>query len=95
MCPYCWGNNMEWKETSGRGRVYAYTIVHVTSLPEFDKEVPYIYAVIELDEGVKIPSNLQECSLEEVEIDMPVELVFIEREGKKIPVFKPVQRDAC
>jgi len=90
LCPYCLGSNLEWKKLSGKGKVFTYTIVHVSALPEFSEKTPYIYAIIELDEGVKIPTNLLDCSLEEVRVNMPVELTLIEEGGKKLPVFKPL-----
>jgi uncharacterized OB-fold protein len=89
LCPYCLEPELEWKTVSGQGKVYSYTIVYVSALPEFQEEIPYIYAVIELAEGVKMPSNLVDCPLDKVHVDLPVELTFITRDGKTLPVFKP------
>jgi uncharacterized OB-fold protein len=88
-CPYCLQSGLEWKEVSGRGQVYSHTIVHVSALPDFRDETPYIYALIELAGGVKMPSNLIECPIESVRVGLPVELAFIDRMGKILPVFKP------
>lgn len=89
LCPYCLEPELEWTPASGQGKVHSYAIVNVSALPEFKEETPYIYAVIELAEGVKMPSNLIDCSLDKVHVDLPVELTFIERDGKTLPVFKP------
>jgi hypothetical protein len=89
LCPYCWESGLDWKPVSGQGQVHSYTIVNVSSLPEFKEETPYIYAIIELAEGVKMPSNLIDCPLNKVQVGMLVELTFITRDGKTLPVFKP------
>jgi len=88
LCPYCLERGLEWKPVSGHGKIYSYTIVYVSALPEFKEETPYIYAVIELAEGVKMPSNLIDCPLDKVKVGLPVMLAFIERDGKTVPVFK-------
>jgi len=89
FCPNCFGSNLEWRLISGRGKVYSYTIVNVSPLPEFDKKIPYIFAIIELEEGVRVASNLEQCSPEEVEIGMPV-IKRVKNQGRNnIPVFVP------
>ncbi len=89
-CPYCLGSSLEWRRISGQGRIYSYTIIYISALPDFDNETPYIYAIVELDEGVRIPTNIYKCSPERVRVDMPVRLEFIERNDKKIAVFVPI-----
>mgnify|MGYP001223049456 CR=1 FL=1 len=89
-CPHCYRADLEWKPTLGRGKLYSYTVVHVSALPDFKGEVPYIYALVELNEGVRIPTNIIDCPLDKIQVDMPVELAFIEREGRTLPVFKPI-----
>ncbi len=79
FCPYCWGETVVWKRLQGRGRVYSYTIVNVSALPEFTEKVPYIYAIVELEEGIKMPANIVDCEPEKVTVGMPVELSIQER----------------
>lgn len=88
-CPHCLQSGLEWQEVTGKGRVYSYTIVHVSALPDFQSKTPYIYALIELAEGIRMPSNLIDCPLDKVKVGLPVELAFIERNGQTLPVFKP------
>ena len=76
QCPVCMSDDLGWTRVSGRGRLYSFTIVHQTAHPAFQPESPHIYAVIQLNEGPRMPSNLVECELEDAEIDMPVEAVF-------------------
>src|SRR3954454_384478 len=52
QCPVCFSNKLEWAPVSGRGRVFAYTIVSQPAHPGFEPDVPYAYAIVQLDEGV-------------------------------------------
>ncbi len=88
-CPHCLQPGLEWKSISGQGRVYSYAIVNVTALPEFKDKVPYIYAVIELAEGVRLPSNIIGCPLDKIQVGMPVQIAFIVSDGCTLPVFAP------
>lgn len=88
FCPYCWGEQVEWKCLQGRGRIYSYTIVNVSALPEFTEKVPYIYAIVELEEGVRIPANIMDCEQEKITVGMPVKLSIQERAGQKLVTFR-------
>jgi uncharacterized OB-fold protein len=89
LCPYCLQSHLEWRALSGQGKVYSYTIIYVSALPEFQDKVPYIYALVELAEGVRIPTNLIDCPLDQVRVDLPVLLTTINRAGRTLPVFRP------
>jgi uncharacterized OB-fold protein len=88
-CPHCLQSKLEWQPVSGLGIVYSYTIVNVSALPEFIDQTPYIYAIIELAEGVKLPSNIIDCPLEQVQVGLPVKLTMIKRGENTLPVFTP------
>ena len=74
MCPVC--NSLDWDtvESSGRGIVYSYVMPQHPSMPFM--EYPYIVALIELDEGVRLVSNLREIAPGDVEVGMPVEVFY-------------------
>jgi uncharacterized OB-fold protein len=74
FCPHCLSPDLEWVPSSGQGRLYSYTLIHQAPHPSF--EVPYIYAVVQLLEGVLLPSNVVDCDPADVQIDMPVTPVF-------------------
>jgi hypothetical protein len=79
VCPNCLAiNDIEWVKVSGRGRLHAFTIVHQPAHPAFGEDAPYAYCVIQLDEGVRMISNVVDCSVDDLECDMPVEAVFDE-----------------
>ncbi|MFK7896260.1 MAG: Zn-ribbon domain-containing OB-fold protein [Myxococcota bacterium] len=86
-CSSCLGEDLRWVESSGRGVLYSYTVVHRPQQPTF--EVPYIVAVVELEEGWHMLSNLTEVAPEAVEIGMPLEVVFEERSPEiTLPLFR-------
>lgn len=88
-CPYCWISGLDWQPISGLGRIYSYTVVRVSALPEFTP--PYIYALVELAEGVRLATNIIDCPLDSIEVGMPVRVKMIDREDHPaLPVFIPV-----
>ena len=76
QCPNCYSSDLDWTQVSGKGRLYTFTVVHQTAHPAFQPESPHIYAIIQLNEGPRMPSNLIGCDIEDARIDMPVEAVF-------------------
>lgn len=76
LCPYCLSETLEWVRASGKGRVYSYTIVRRAMHPAFQPAVPYVFAIIELEEGVRLPSNVINCRPEDVRVDMRVKAVY-------------------
>jgi len=75
-CPNCMSNDIDWVRGNGRGRVHTFTIIRQPGHPGFIDDVPYIYAIIQLDEGPRMISNVVDCPIEDVKIDMPVVAVF-------------------
>jgi uncharacterized OB-fold protein len=86
ICTECQSERLEWTESSGRGTVYSYTIVHRPPRPEFD--VPYVVAIVELEEGWFMLTNVVGCEPGEVSVGMAVRVEFEERAGGiSVPVF--------
>jgi len=91
-CPHCFSEAMEWVEASGRGKVYTYTVVENNAPSAFIRDIPYVVAVIRLDEGVQMLSNVVGCDPREVQCDMPVEVTFEKlNEEFTLPKFTPVK----
>jgi len=90
FCPHCLSSKLEWVKTSGKGKIYTYSVVHSYAPTEFSDDVPYVVAVIELDEGVRLMSNVIDCPLGSIRCDMRVEAVFHDvTEEITLPKFKP------
>ena len=76
VCPNCFSKDLDWKKMSGKGHVYTYTHVRQAVHPSFQSANGHIYAIVQLDEGPKIPSGISGCEPNEVYVDMPVSVVF-------------------
>jgi uncharacterized OB-fold protein len=64
--------------------------VHVNDLPPFNERVPYVAAIVELDEGPRVMTNIEGIALDEVRVDLPVVVSFKEiSDDVTIPVFRP------
>ena len=70
-CPDCWSTDTEWAKASGRGTLYSFGIMH-QKFPGFAEDVPYNYAVVELEEGPRIVSNIVGIANEDLRVDMPL-----------------------
>jgi uncharacterized OB-fold protein len=76
MCPYCLSEALEWAQVSGRGKLYSYTVVRRAMHPAFQEDVPYVYAIVELEEGPRVTSNVVNCPVEALRVDMPLRAVY-------------------
>ncbi|HXQ54021.1 MAG TPA: Zn-ribbon domain-containing OB-fold protein [Stellaceae bacterium] len=94
ICPECLSDAHEWVAASGRGTVYTFVVVR-EARRGWDKMVPYVLAVVALDEGPRILTNLAEIAPEDVAIGLPVEVTFEELDGTtKLPLFRPAPQGA-
>ena len=75
-CPRCLSANLEWVKVSGRARLHSFTIVQQPANTAFRDDVPYVYAVVQLDEGPRLVSNIVQCDIDTLRVDMPLEAVF-------------------
>ena len=90
LCPACLSDATEWLRASGRGTVYSFTVTHQNQAPGFREELPYVLAIVELAEGVRLMTNITGCPPEGVRIGMPVEVVFDDMTPEiTLPKFRP------
>jgi uncharacterized OB-fold protein len=75
-CPRCLSTNLEWVKVSGRARLHSFTVVQQPANAAFRDDVPYVYAVVQLDEGPRLVSNIVQCDIDTLRVDMPLEAVF-------------------
>ena len=74
-CPDCWSTDTEWARASGRGTLYSFGVMH-QKFAGFEDETPYQYAVVELEEGPRIVTDVVGVADGELRCDMPVRAVF-------------------
>jgi len=93
LCPHCFGTNLAWKPVSGKGTLYSFIIAHQPGPGYAKEECPYVTAIVELDEGVRLHTNLVgvEPSPDAVLIGMAVEVVYEDcSDDITLPLFRPV-----
>lgn len=89
-CPHCGSDRVEWVRSTGKGIVHTFTVVRQSPDPFFKSKIPYVVAMVELDEGPMIMSNIANCEVDAVKIGMRVSVTF-ERASDDIavPLFAP------
>jgi len=90
LCPRCLSSATEWVRASGRATVYSFTVTYQNQAPGFREELPYVLAIVELDEGVRMMTNVVGCAPDAVRVGMPVEVVFDDVTAEvTLPKFQP------
>ena len=91
-CPHCSSENVSWVKSTGRARLHTYLISHRPA-PGFEDQVPYVIAVVELEEGPRMMTNIVGIANtpDALELDMPLVVSFESRGDQNVPVFRPVE----
>lgn len=90
-CPFCFSDQLDWVEAAGTGSIYSYTVVRNNAPSAFIDDMPFVIAVVRLDEGVQMLSNIVDCDPENIYCEMPVKVTFEKlNEEFTLPKFKPV-----
>jgi uncharacterized OB-fold protein len=93
-CPGCLGAAMEWVALSGAGSIYTFNVMRKPGNPMMAAAVPYIVALVDLDEGVRMTTNIVGDDLDDLRCDQRVEVDWsIELgDGRRLPTFRPAAR---
>ena len=91
FCPKCLSTDVEWRKVSGKGKLLTY-VISARPAPGFEDEMPYSIAIVQLDEGPHMMSNIvnTEVTPQNLKAGMPVEVVFQELGEISLPRFQPV-----
>jgi uncharacterized OB-fold protein len=76
VCARCGATAWSWTRASGRGRIFTWTVAARAMHPAFAADAPYAPVVVEMEEGVRLVSQMVDCPPDQLAIDMPVEVVF-------------------
>lgn len=88
LCTSCASTDLDYAPTTGRGEVHSFTVVHRPPSPAF--EPPYVVALVRIEEGPMLLTNLVGCDPDEVQCDMPVKVVWEPLpDGRNLPLFTP------
>jgi uncharacterized protein len=92
FCPRCWSDDVGWIDASGRATLYTWSIVHVNDLPPFHERVPYVAAIVTLEEGPRMMTNVVGVDFDDLDADMALRVTFrsiSDEPPVTIPVFEP------
>lgn len=76
LCPHCHSDRITHEDVSGEGSIYSFTIHRRAAGPAFEGDVPYVVALVDLDEGVRMLTNIVSPSPERLRIGAPVRVRF-------------------
>jgi len=89
-CPGCFGDTLEWRPASGRGEIYAVTVEHRPQITSLQAEEPFAVVLVELEEGVRMMSNVIDCAPDDVTVGMKVTVAWEPlSDGRNLPQFTP------
>ncbi|MEW6264070.1 MAG: Zn-ribbon domain-containing OB-fold protein [Thermodesulfobacteriota bacterium] len=92
LCSNCLGRNLTWRESKGRGRIHTFTVTYDFAPPEFAGSTPYALAIVKMEEGFRLMSNIVDCDFDRIVCEMPVEVVFDPVTPEiTLPKFRPVK----
>jgi uncharacterized OB-fold protein len=87
-CPHCLAADFAFAPVSGRGKVFSFVTYHRVYHPAFEQEVPYVVALVELEEGPRLLTNIIGVAADKVVCEMPVKVVFDDiGDGLSVPKF--------
>ena len=89
-CPYCLSDRLGWIESSGRGTIYTFSVVENNAPSAFVADMPYVIAIVRLEEGVQMMTNIAGCDPRQLRCDLPVKVVFEPLDERiTLPKFTP------
>lgn len=76
LCPHCHSDALEWAQAAGTGCIYSYTVARRPAGPAYKSDTPYVVAIVELDEGARMMTNIVTADVEAVRIGQRVMVRF-------------------
>ncbi len=90
-CDRCWSTETAWAQASGKGTVYTFGLMHQLYHPGFKDQIPYNVAVVELEEGPRMATNIVGVPNDQIRVGMAVEVTFEDISAEiSLPKFRPV-----
>lgn len=95
LCPHCWSEDLCWVQASGKATVHSFTVIRRAPMESFAPRVPYVVALLDLEEGVRMMTNIIGDDALDTKIGDTVTVDFEDRgEGTKVPQFRRIAREA-
>lgn len=92
FCRHCMSEHLQWEASAGRGSIYTFTVNYRAANPHMTDKLPYVVAVVQLDEGVRLMANIVNVAPEAVRIGDRVRVCFLKlTETLSLPQFEPAK----
>jgi uncharacterized OB-fold protein len=92
FCARCLAPDPEWVQAAGTGHIHTFSVVHRTSDPRFVDQLPYAFAIVRLDEGVRMTANIVDTPFDRLRCELPVRVVFqAVAGGVVVPQFTAIE----
>jgi uncharacterized OB-fold protein len=88
ICPSCGSPTLTWHPVSGRGTLFTFTVARRPTHRRLASRVPFVIAVVELEEGPRMTSSVVDCDVETLRIGQPVVVDFEDLGEAVVPVFR-------
>lgn len=93
FCPHCWSEDVTLSPASGRATLYTWSVIHQNAAP-FDTHTPYVVAMVDLAEGPRLMTVIEDCPVENLRAEMELTIAFRgDDDGFTVPVFRPAAND--
>jgi uncharacterized OB-fold protein len=90
LCPRCLRDDLSWRQSAGQGELYTFNVVHQAANPMMADMVPYVIALVDLDEGVRMVSNVIGTDVSDIKIGMALQVDWEPlSDGRHLAVFRP------
>jgi uncharacterized OB-fold protein len=90
FCPHCWSEDVTLTPACGRATLYTWSVIHQNAAP-FDARTPYVVAMVDLAEGPRLMTVIEDCAVEKLQADLELVITFRDDDdGFTVPVFRPV-----
>jgi uncharacterized protein len=90
FCPHCWSDDVASTQASGQATLYTWSVIHQNAAP-FDACTPYVVAMVDLVEGPRLMTVIEDCPAENLSAEMELMIAFRDDDdGFTVPVFRPV-----
>jgi hypothetical protein len=96
VCPFCVSSALEWRPASGGATLYSFTVEHKPQISVLGSVGPYVIALVDLDEGVRMMSNVVHCPVEALVTGMALRVTWeLLSDGRHLPLFEPQDREVA
>lgn len=90
FCPSCWSRNVTWHQASGNANLYTWSVIFNNDQPPFRDRVPYVAAIVDLEEGPRMMTNVVDTPFEDLRVGMALRVTWMPiSDDYTIPVFVP------